>query len=91
MHGYNGYVKETPVRQRIINLINAIPQSVRLQVVGDCIPEDGNIHDMERRLTGVCLRRPWAQQAEGTEPSPIVWGGEVYSREQTRETEDMPF
>lgn len=60
----NGYTKDPALYERIANLIEQIPMEHRLEIVCDCMPLNGNPHDLERNLTGYCLRKAWSNPVD---------------------------
>lgn len=64
---YNGWTKGTPLKKRLENLIEKMPDNISLRAVllGECIPDDGNPHDLERRLTSAILFPHYAETGEG--------------------------
>lgn len=66
----NGYTKDPALYERLTNLIEQIPMEQRCAAVSDCMPLNGNPHDLERELTGYCLRKAW-RELEVAEPVAI--------------------
>ena len=53
----DGYTPSTPIKTRVMNLVEQIPTEYRNRAVAECV--DGNPHDFERALTGYVLGRTW--------------------------------
>ena len=83
----NGWTPTIPLKTRLTNLIEQIPQGYRNDVVAQCVDE--NPHTTERNLSGVVLGRVWenkvaadlAHEAEKAIdedlPYPMVFRGEA--------------
>lgn len=53
----NGYTPSTPIKTRVMNLVEQIPNEYRNRAVAECV--DTNPHDFERALTGYVMGRVW--------------------------------
>ena len=53
----NGYTQSTPIKARVMNLVEQIPQEYRNRAVAECVSE--NPHDFERALTSYVMTRTW--------------------------------
>lgn len=60
----NGYTPTIPLKERVANLIEQIPQEYRNRAVAECTSD--NPHDLERALTSYVMARLWECY-----PSPI--------------------
>ena len=55
----NGYTRTIPLKTRLENLIEQIPQEFRARAAAECMQDDGNPHDFERYLTSYVMRHVW--------------------------------
>ncbi len=53
----NGWTPTIPLKTRLANLIEQIPQEYRNDIVAQCVDE--NPHTTERNLSGVVLHKAW--------------------------------
>lgn len=53
----NGWTPTIPLKTRLTNLIEQIPQEYRNDIVAQCVDE--NPYTTERNLSGVILRKSW--------------------------------
>lgn len=53
----NGWTPTIPLKTRLTNLIEQIPQEYRNDIVAQCVDE--NPHTTERNLSGVVLSKAW--------------------------------
>ena len=51
----NGHYKTISTHEKLNNLIEQIPAEYRAQALSHCMPEDGNIYELERKLTGLVI------------------------------------
>jgi hypothetical protein len=100
----NGYTPSTPLKTRLTNLLEQVPQELRNQAAADCMQD--NPYDFERVLTSYVVLRNWetnpadtAQQIEreidADLPYPvIISGGEVLEVQPYRpavDDDNIPF
>ena len=53
----NGYTPSTPLKTRLTNLLEQVPQELRNQAAADCMQD--NPYDFERTLTSYVVLRTW--------------------------------
>ena len=53
----NGYTPSTPLKTRLTNLLEQVPQELRNQAAADCMQD--NPYDFERVLTSYVVLRNW--------------------------------
>lgn len=75
----NGHFQTYSTQEKIENLTAQIPQALRARAFAETMPEDGNIHTFERKLTGFVIWSLPALIEQERQAAEVASDNEIFS------------